>query len=136
MRTAKDFTARDKFCQFNAMEVISVDKGRARTSMEIKPHHLNGLGIVHGGAVFTLADLAFAAASNSGEDAVVSTNASITYLKAATAGILFAEAKEIARSRKLATYDIQVTNEAGELLAVMLGTGYIKSKTVHVTNSH
>ena len=60
MKTAKDFTLLDKFCRFNGMEVISVEKGFARTKMEVRPQHLNGLGTVHSGAIFTLADLAFA----------------------------------------------------------------------------
>ena len=126
MKTAGNLTTRDKFCHFNGMEVVFAEKGLARARMEIKPHHLNGLDIVHGGAVFTLADLAFAAATNCGDEAVVSTNATISFIKAASDGIIFAEVKEISRSRKLVTYESRVTNAAGELIAILLGTGYIK----------
>ncbi|MBF0387409.1 MAG: PaaI family thioesterase [Candidatus Omnitrophica bacterium] len=132
MRSLKDLNTMDKFCLFNGMEVLSAASGVARTRLVVKPHHLNGLGIVHGGAVFTLGDLAFAAAANCGADAVVSTNTTISFVKAAGEGELLAEAREIARSKKLVTYEIRVSSAAGDLVAVMLGTGYIRGKPAQV----
>jgi acyl-CoA thioesterase len=126
--TPKEFTERDKFGLYNGMEVVSVEKGRARTRMDIAPHHKNGLGTVHGGAIFTLADLAFAAASNSGDDPVTSINATMAFSKAATEGVLLAEAWEVSRSSRLVTYEARVTNPDGEIIAVFQGTGYIMKK--------
>ncbi len=57
------FSARDKFAQHCGVELLEVSEGRARAKMEITEHHLNGVNITHGAAIFTLADLAFAAAS-------------------------------------------------------------------------
>jgi acyl-CoA thioesterase len=124
----KEFTERDKFGLYNGMEVVSVEKGRAKTRMEVKPHHKNGIGTVHGGAIFTLADLAFAAASNSAEDTVTSISATMAFTKAATEGVLFAEAWEVSRSTKLVTYEARVSNPDGEIIAVFQGLGYIKRK--------
>lgn len=128
MLNPKEFTERDKFGLYNGMEVVSVVNGRAKTRMEVKPHHKNGIGTVHGGAIFTLADLAFAAASNSGEDTVTSISATMAFNKAATEGVLSAEAWEVSRSTKLVTYEARVTNSAGEIIAVFQGLGYIKRK--------
>jgi len=124
----KEFTERDKFGLYNGMEVISVEKGRAKTRMEIKAHHKNGIGTVHGGAIFTLADLAFAAASNSADDIVTSISATMAFTKAATEGVLFAEAWEVSRSTKLVTYEARVTNASNEIIAAFQGLGYIKRK--------
>ena len=96
--------------------------------MKITPEHLNGLGIVHGGAIFTLADFTFAAASNSRGNVAVAINANISYMKSASSGILFADAKEISINHKLGTYTIDVTNEAGELIAVFQGMVYRKKE--------
>ena len=94
--------------------------------MEIKPFHLNGVGLVHGGALFTLADFAFAAAANSHEEVAVAINASISYLKGIKTGTLYAEAEEISNSRKISVYSIKVTDEAGQLIAMFHGMAFKK----------
>ncbi len=129
MIQAKEFSSRDLFGRHNGMEVLSAEKGRARARCEVRPHHLNGLGTVHGGALFTLADLAFAAASNCADETVVSVNATIAFVKAGAPGaVLFADAQEVARSSKLVHYDIKVTDQDGTIFAIFHGTGYIKRK--------
>ena len=62
MEDIKRFIKKDKFCMFIGIELTEVSEGHAKAKMDIKEHHLNGVGIVQGGAIFTLADLAFAAA--------------------------------------------------------------------------
>ena len=94
--------------------------------METKDYHLNGVGTVHGGAIFALADFVFAAASNSHGTIAVAINASIWYVKAAFEGTLFAEAKEVSLQPKLATYSIDVTNEDRETIASFQGMVYRK----------
>ena len=74
------------------------------------PQHLNGYRTVQGGAIFTLADFAFAAASNAHGTVAVAINVSINFLKAGTTGTLQAEAREVARNPKLAlTWSISPT---------------------------
>jgi acyl-CoA thioesterase len=94
--------------------------------MEVKPFHINGVGLVHGGALFTLADFAFAAAANSHVEVAVAINASISYLKGIKTGTLYAEAEEISNSRKISVYTIKVTDEAGRLIAMYQGMAYKK----------
>ncbi len=117
---------RDQFAARCGIELLSVAPGRARAKMALQPHHWNALGSVQGGAIFTLADLAFAAASNSHGTVAVGVNVSISYLKAAQTGTLWAEAKEVSRNFKLASYTIEVKDDAGDLVAIFQGMVYRK----------
>jgi acyl-CoA thioesterase len=96
--------------------------------MRLEGWHQNGLGSVHGGAIFTLADLAFAAACNSHGTVAVAVNANIYYVKAATSGTLYADARETSLGGKIATYAIDVTDEKGALIATFQGLAYRKKE--------
>ena len=95
--------------------------------MEIGEQHMNSHRTVHGGAIFTLADTAFALASNSHGVPAAAINAHISYLTAARSGILYAEAEEFARNPKLASYTVQVTDENGAKIAIFQGMVYRKT---------
>lgn len=119
---------KDRFAREIGVELIAVSKGYAKTGMTVEPRHLNGLDLGHGGAIFTLADYAFAAASNSHGIDAVAISITISYFKAAKAGdVLTAEAKEIAVSRKIGTYAISVFNQNGDTVAFMQGTAFRKT---------
>lgn len=120
----KKFLYDDKFAQHVGIELLEFNSGTAKVMMEVKPCHINGVGLVHGGALFTLADFAGAVAANSREVAAVAINSSISYFKGVKAGTLYAEAAEISNGRKIAVYSVKVTNEEGKLIAVFQGTGY------------
>ena len=130
MEAVKNFFQNDTFAKHLGIELLEVSKGRAKTKMEIKDHHLNGINIAHGGAIFSLADLAFAVASNSHKTIALAINASISFLKAVSGGTLIAEAKEVSLNPKLATYDIRVTNENNDLIALFQGTVYRKKDKI------
>jgi acyl-CoA thioesterase len=100
----------------NGMRLVEVRCGFARCELAVEPRHHNAVGIVQGGAIFTLADLAFAAASNSYGVLAVACQVDITFFKAVQAGTLTAAAEEIQRTRRLATYLIRVTDDSGEHL--------------------
>ncbi|MDA8124404.1 MAG: PaaI family thioesterase [Deltaproteobacteria bacterium] len=121
--------SRDAFAAFVGIELLRVGEGRAVARLKLRDHHKNGLGIVHGGAVFTLADLAFAAAVNSRGRAAVAIHCTISYLKAAQGEVLLAEAKEISCGAKIAVYHIQVTEASGELVATFEGMAYRKRES-------
>jgi acyl-CoA thioesterase len=87
---------------------------------------LNGLGTVHGGAIFTLADFAFAAACNSHGTVSVALNVSITFMKAATTGTLWADAREVSKNFKVGSYAIEIKDDLGELVAQFQGLAYRK----------
>lgn len=117
---------RDQFARANGIRVVQVQPGFARTEMTVEPRHLNSVGVLQGGALFTLADLAFAVASNSHGVVALACQADMTWFKAVTAGKLTATAEEIARTRKLSTCVVRITDEAGELVAQFKGLAYIK----------
>lgn len=128
MQTIKNhFDRNDLFAQHCGIELLEITPGRARVRMEIKAHHFNGAGTVHGGAIFTLADFAFAAASNSHGELAMGINTSTSFVKAATEGTLYAIAEEVSLNRKLATYQVRVSDGNDELIALFQGTVYRKS---------
>jgi acyl-CoA thioesterase len=124
------FFDKDKFAQYNGIVLMDAADGHSKASMNITPNHLNGLGMVHGGAIFSLADFAFAAASNSRGNVAVAINVSISFMKAATAGTLYADAREITINPKIGTYTIDVTDDASDLVAVFQGMVYRKKELI------
>lgn len=124
------FFKNDKFAAHANIELLSVSPGQARAKMVLHPHHLNGYGAVQGGAIFTLADFAFAAASNSHGTVAVAINVSITFMKAGTNGTLWAEAREMSRNPKLGSYTVEVKDDQGELVALFQGLAYRKSEKI------
>jgi len=133
MNHIKQFFTHDHFAQHCGIELLSVAPGHAVAQMTIRPHHLNAVGVVQGGAIFTLADLVFAAASNSHGSVAVSINVSITYMKGTSSGTLRAEARELTTNPKLGSYSVDVTDERGELIAVFQGLAFRKDKALPMT---
>lgn len=130
MEAIREFLKNDRFAEHCGIELVDVAEGRAKARMTVTDRHLNGVNVVQGGAIFTLADLAFAAASNSYGTVAVAINVSIWFVRAAREGTLTAEAKEVSRNPKLATYAIDVTDEAGELVARFEGMVYRKKDPI------
>lgn len=126
------FNAEDKFARHIGAEILEVYPGRARARMEIQPHHRNGLGSVQGGAIFTLADFAFAAACNSHGTVAVALNVNIAFVKAVTEGVLIAEAEEIARGGKTGHYNVRVTDGHNQLVASFQGLAYRKKDILNI----
>lgn len=121
---------RDRFAARAGARIVSVSPGRARASMRLSDRHLNGVDVAQGGAIFTLADLAFAAAANSHGTVAVAVNVAISFVKAAARGTLTAEAREVARSPRLSTCVVRVTDESGDLVALFNGTAYRKKEAL------
>ena len=133
MQAIWDFFKNDRFAEHSGIQLLDIAPGYAKAKMEIQDRHLNGVDVVHGGAIFTLADLAFAAASNSHGTVAVAINASIWFVKAGRQGTLYAEAKEVSRNPKLATYSIAVTDDSGETIARFEGMVYRKKDPIGAT---
>jgi len=125
----RNLLSRDQFAKHCGIELLEVSRGYAKAAMTLQKSHLNGAGTVHGGAIFTLADFVFAAASNSHGTIAVAINVSISYVKAAINGTLTAEAQEESINPKLATYRVRVTDETGDLVAAFQGMVYRKKET-------
>ena len=110
------------FIRSFGMELVSIsDDGEVRVTMDASDKH-NALGAAHGGAVFTIADQAFAVASNLGPELQVAMFASMTFIKPAR-GKLEAVAKKIGETKRTSVYEVKVF-EKGELVAIFQGNGY------------
>ncbi len=120
------FFQRDRFAAHNGIELLDAGPGWATARLAVGDQHLNAADVVHGGALFTLADLVFAVASNSHGRLALGINVSISYLKAARGPALTAEAKEVSCNPKLATYTMEVRDAAGDLVALAHGTVFRK----------
>ena len=128
--TIREFFKNDRYAMASGIELLEVEPGRARTKMEIRDMHLNAGNIVQGGAIFTLADFAFAAAVNAYGNFAVSVETSIRYFKGVGGGTLFAEARVVNGHAKLATFEVRVTNEKEELIALFTATAYRKNTSL------
>jgi len=120
----------DRFAAFVGIELVKVQPGYAMVKMEICDKHLNGVNIIQGGVIFTLADFAFAAASNACGQVTVGINANISYFQASKGKTLIAEAKEVAVSRKISNYNVDVFNENRDHIAQLSMTGYKKNEKI------
>lgn len=121
-----EFFKKDRFAVNAGAELLEIKEGYGRARMLITPEHLNGGGVCQGGAIFTLADLAFAAAVNSHGVLTFSTSSNITYFKSVSQGYIYAEAREIVNHHRMPYAEVRVTDEAGELVAIFTSSGYRK----------
>ena len=122
----------DKYAELSNIELLTAGLGHATAKMTLHPHHLNALKTVQGGAIFTLADFAFAVACNSHGTMAVALDVSIVFMKAATTGILWAGAKEISRNFKVGLYVVEIKDDQGDLVAQFQGLAYRKKDKLPV----
>ncbi len=128
---AKKIFTNDRYAALTGVEIVDVKTGYCKARMKIEDKHMNAANVVQGGAIFTLADLAFAVASNSHGQLALAINVNISYLKAASAGILYAVANEVTEPGRLGAYDVLVTDDKGEIVARFNGMVYRKNKQIH-----
>lgn len=127
----KTMLDKDYFSRWLGIVVDEYREGYCRLHYTIKQDMLNGFGIVHGGIVFAAADSAFAFACNSHGRISVALDVSISFIKAAKEGdTLTITAQEIHTGNKTSFYDIIITNEAAETVAIFKGTAYRTSAPV------
>ena len=114
----------DYFRELLGIKVLDVKEGYSKVSMKVAKEHTNFLGATHGGAIFTLADCAFAEAVNFGDTTAVAVQVSINYLKPSVEGdVLTAEATKVSEGKTFALYSIPVSKE-GRLVALFSGLAY------------
>lgn len=122
--------ARDRWAAAAGAKLLDLREGYARVRMRLRPDHLNGVGVAQGGAVFTLADFAFAAASNSHGTVAVALDTSITFVRGPTRGLLTAEAREESVSRRVSVCNVRVTDGDGAVVALFRGTAFRKEEAI------
>ncbi|MCX4165866.1 MULTISPECIES: hydroxyphenylacetyl-CoA thioesterase PaaI [Paraburkholderia] len=120
--TAQSMYAADRCSKALGFELLEVRPGYARMRMTVRDDFLNGHEICHGGLIFTLADSTFAFACNSYNVNTVASGCSIEFLRPVPGGdVLTAEAVEQTLSGRTGIYDIRVTNQTGEAVAMFRG---------------
>lgn len=124
--TLKDFlNANDHFAASIGAQLTEVREGYARAELDVAECHINGAGVCQGGVYYTLADLTFAAVSNSHGLITLGISNTITFLKSARLGDhLIAECVEVQDHHRLPYCDIKVSTSDGTLVAVMTGLAY------------
>ena len=121
-RSAQAMYATDTASQHLGMRIDEIGPGRAVLSMTVRPEHLNGHRICHGGYIFTLADSAFAFACNSYNAVTVAQENQVTFLSPGQPDErLTATAVETARSGRSGVYDVTVMGQDGRTVALMRG---------------
>jgi acyl-CoA thioesterase len=117
----------DNFARFMGIRLLELKKGYSKLTMLVTKEMVNLHEVAHGGAIFALADAAFAAAGNSHGQKAVALCMNINYCLPATEGMtLVAEAFEESLGRRTGCYRIAVRSEDGRLIASSQGTVYRK----------
>jgi acyl-CoA thioesterase len=121
----------DLFSQWLGIVVIEVREGYSKIKMNVRDEMLNGLGIVHGGIAFSLADSAFAFACNNRDNLSVALDTSINFTKPVHVGDeLVAEAREIHNGKSTGLYHITIFNQNQHAVAIFKGTCFRTGKSL------
>ena len=123
LERARSVFVRDRFATEAGCVIDEVGEGYARCSLTLEDRHRNALGAPMGGALFTLADFAFAVASNFDRDVFVSTAADVHFMTAAKGSRLIAEARQIRGGRRTCLFSVEITDELGVRAAYMTISG-------------
>jgi acyl-CoA thioesterase len=124
-RVVQGMLARDEFSRWLGIEVAELAPGRCVCRMAVRDEMVNGFGVAHGGIVFSLADSAFAFASNTNGRITLSIENRISYPAPVRPGdALTARAVEESATHRLGFYLVRVTNQHGRLVGLFNGTAY------------
>lgn len=119
----------DRFAQGIGAQLTEIREGYAKTELTVEERHLNGAGVCQGGVMYTLADLSFAGVANCHGILTLGISNTITFLKSARLGDrLTAVCTELLDHKRLPYCDIRITNQDGDLVAVMTGLAYRMKK--------
>ncbi len=119
----------DKLARSMGIELLEVREGYSKCAMVVTEEMLNAHRSTHGGAIFTLADFAFAVACNSHGQVAVALQVSINFLEAVPSGTrLIAEGKEEALGSRIGLYRLTVKDDSGKLVASAQATAYRKNE--------
>ena len=119
----------DAFSKWLGIELINISRGYAKIKMTVREEMTNGFKIAHGGITYSLADSAFAFASNSWGEQAVSIETSISHTKPVQIDdVLTAETSMKNKSKRLAIYNVTVTNQDEKVVALFKGTVFHTGK--------
>lgn len=118
----------DIFANQTGITIEELNQQHAKLSFTVESRHLNAGNVAHGGAIFTLCDIAMAAMANFKQPVSVSIQSDIRFLAVALEGDrLTAEAIEVFGRKKMYNCRVSVTNQNGELIAIAEGMFHTKN---------
>jgi acyl-CoA thioesterase len=121
----------DPFSKWLGLETLKISDGYSKIKMAIRPEMNNGIGIVHGGIIFSLADSCFAFACNNRNVLSVALDTSINFIKSVHVGdTLVAEATEIHNGKSTGLYQITIHNQQQQLVALFKGTCFRRNEII------
>ena len=121
----------DRFARLLGIELEASAPGYSRVALQVTGDMLNAVGMTHGGVTFSLADFAFAVASNTHGQVAVALTAQISFPAASRQGErLIAEARELNKSSRTGLYSVEVRTEEGRLVGLFTGNVYRRSDAV------
>lgn len=121
----KSMFGNDRFVKLAGIVIDSISPDAAVCSMDIKDDHLNAMDNPQGGAIYTLADFAFAVAANSSGNPTVTLNGTIHYMSASKGKRLIAAASAKSSGKRVCVYEVLVTDETGAKIAFCSFAGYV-----------
>ena len=121
---ARDYFSKDRFATENGIALDEVDATHAAASLTVDSRHKNAFGGVMGGAIFTLADFAFAALTNDRERVTVAQQVSINYFAQPKGARLVATARYRKDGRNSCVVTVDVVDDSGREIAQFVGTGF------------
>ncbi|MFL5739678.1 MAG: hydroxyphenylacetyl-CoA thioesterase PaaI [Flavisolibacter sp.] len=122
-KVVRKMMEKDLFSQWLGIQILETAEGYSKIEMTVRPEMMNGLGVIHGGICFSLADSAFAFACNSRNNLSLALDTSINFTRPTMPGDqLTAEARELHNGKNTGLYLITVTNQHGHQVALFKGT--------------
>ncbi len=122
---------KDELLSLFNMKIIEFSEGSAKVRMKVMNNCLNAAAVCHGGALFSLSDVAFALASNSHGNLALALDMSISFIKAVPNGeTITAHCMERQRGRRTGRYIIEVTDTKANLVALVKATAFIEDKSI------
>lgn len=121
---AREFFKNDRYAEMSGIVIDELGSDWCECSMVITDNHRNAVGGVMGGAIFTLADLAFSVAANNAHMPTVAQQTSVSFLSGSKGTKLIARAKCRKDGRTTCVYNIDITDDTGRDIALIVATGY------------
>jgi acyl-CoA thioesterase len=117
----------EPYARLLGMELLDLEAGRAAVRLKIGKDMSNLFDTAHGGAIFSAIDGAFELAANSHGTVAVALSMNVNFLAPAPSGLtITAEAREVSRSNRISTYQIELRSDEGRLIASCQAMAYRK----------
>ncbi|MGI6154100.1 MAG: PaaI family thioesterase [Christensenellaceae bacterium] len=128
------FNKKDHFSIKNGIRLIALEKGYAKATMHVSENSFNYMGSVHGGVLYTLADVAAGTAVVPYGSTCVTLDVSMNYLRPALHGSITAVARQVRRGSKISVLEVHIYDEHEKLLCQAMYTMYMTGKPVDISN--